>query len=214
VIDWIDKPGEFMAWIAENRQRSDFKPGEPVLSESLKQHIRDTYFHRFPTRRAALLPALHEVQHAFGWIPPQALQEVGEMLDVAPAEVLDTASFYEEYWLKPKGDYLFQVCRSFACELMSSCDPGKSCGTRELSEHLMARLGVDVGETSSDKRFTLVELECLGACGTAPVMLVNDVLYENVTNETIDQILAKLPQDPHKFADPSVTWTNGHSEGH
>src|SRR5262249_49853906 len=123
---------------------------------------------------------------------PKALREIAEFLELAPAEVMDTASFYEEYWLKPRGKYLFQVCRSFACDMMSYCEAGKTdgpkcCGTRELSEHLMAKLGIDVGETSRDGKYTLVELECLGACGTAPVMGVNDVLYENVTTAKIDE---------------------------
>jgi NADH-quinone oxidoreductase subunit E len=79
-----------------------------------------------------------------------------------------------------------------------------------LTEHLSAKLGIDVGETSADGRYTLVELECLGACGTAPVMGVNEVLYENVTTQMIDEILAKLPADAHDYHDPSVTWDAGH----
>lgn len=195
-----------MAWIAENRQRSVPTDGTPALTEELKAHLRDTYFPRYPTRRAVLLPALHAVQHEYGWIPPQALDELAAFLEISSGEVLDTASFYEEYWLKPKGQYLFQVCRSFACEMMSVCEPGRSCGTRELSNHLRQKLGIEVGQTSDDGRYTLVELECLGACGTAPVMLVNDVLYENVDTNTIDQILSSLPADPHDFKDPTVTW--------
>lgn len=199
-----------MAWIAENRQRKLAPEGGPYLTDELKTHIRERYFPRYPTKRACLLPTLHAVQHEHNWIPPQALDEIAEFLEISPGEVLDTASFYEEYWLKPKGKYLFQVCRSLACEIMSSCQPGKTCGTRELTDHLVARLGVDVGQTSEDGRFTLVELECLGACGTAPVMLVNDVLFENVELETIDKLIAKLPEDPHDFKDPNVTWNESH----
>ena len=202
-----------MAWIAENRQRYEPASDEPAFTASMQAFIRDNYFPRYPTKRACLLPALHAVQHKYNWIPPRALQEIGVFLELAPAEVMDTASFYEEYWLRPRGDYLFQVCRSFACDIMSSCEPGKTCGTRELSEHLTAKLGIDVGETTTDGRFTLVELECLGACGTAPVMGVNEVLYENVTTATIDEILASLPADAHDFRDPAVTWDDGHA-GH
>jgi NADH:ubiquinone oxidoreductase subunit E len=116
---------------------------------------------------------------------------------------MDTATFYEEYWLKPKGKYLVQVCRSLSCEL---------CGQREITEHLKKKLGVEAGETTADKRFTLIELECLGACGTAPVALVNEVLHENLTAEKIDDVLAKLPDDPGQYKDPSISWND--EQGH
>jgi NADH-quinone oxidoreductase subunit E len=118
-------------------------------------------------------------------------------LELAPAEVLDTATFYEEYWLKPKGQYLLQVCRSLACEV---------CGSRELIDHLSGKLGVEAGETTGDGRFTLVELECLGACEAAPVMLINDALQENLTTQSVDQLIADLPSDPDQYQDPTVTW--------
>jgi NADH-quinone oxidoreductase subunit E len=145
------------------------------------------------------LPALHTIQHTYGWIPMQAIQEVAEFLELAPAEVLDTATFYEEYWLKPKGKYLLQVCRSLSCEI---------CGSDKITQHLKAKLGIEMFETTTDKRFTLVELECLGACGGAPCMLINDVLHEDLTAETVDQLIARLPDDPHEYKDPTVTWKN------
>ena len=149
-----------MAWITENR-RTDVieKRAEPYLTEALKKQIADTYFHRFPTKRAVLLPALHLVQHEYNWLPPQALEEIAAFLELTPADVLDTASFYEEYWLKPKGKYLLQVCRSLSCEI---------CGSRQITEHLQKKLNLELGETTPDGKFTLVELECLGSCGTAP----------------------------------------------
>ena len=116
---------------------------------------------------------------------------------MAPAEALDTATFYEEYWLKPKGKYLVQVCRSLSCEL---------CGSKPITDQIRKKLGVEVGETTSDGKFTLVELECLGACGNAPVAMVNDVLFEDLTSENLDRVLDGLPEDPHHFKDPVVTW--------
>ena len=98
-------------------------------------------------------------------------------LEITPAEVMDTATFYEEYWLKPKGQYLLQVCRSLSCEI---------CQSGDLTRHLVKKLGIEQGETTSDGRFTLVELECLGACGTSPVMLINDVLHEELTVPMVD----------------------------
>jgi len=186
-----------MAWLVEDRRAAKEAAGEPLVTDTMKNHLREKYFPRYPTKRAVLLPALHHVQHTYGWIPTQALQELAEFLELAPSEVLDTATFYEEYWLKPKGKYLLQVCRSLSCEI---CDSSKL--TRALSD----KLNLEVGETTADGRFTLVELECLGACGTAPVALVNEVLHEALTPQKLLDLIAKLSDDPHDYHDPSVTW--------
>src|SRR4051794_34143182 len=199
-----------MAWRVENRRLAVIdERAEPYLTEEIKAELRGKYFPRYPTKRAVLLPALHLVQHEYGWIPQRAIAEIAEFLEMAPAEALDTATFYEEYWLKPKGKYLLQVCRSLSCEI---------CGSRELTEHLKRKLNIEEFETTPDGKFTLVELECLGACGTAPVALVNEALYENLTTEQFDQILAALPGDPHQFKDPTIDWEEepapGHGGGH
>lgn len=186
-----------MAWIVEDRRHARVESNQPLLTEAMRQQLRDTYFPRYPTKRAVLLPALHMVQHEYGWIPMQAIQEVAEFLEIAPAEALDTASFYEEYWLKPKGKYLIQVCRSLACEI---------CGSKQLTAHIKKKLGIEVGETTPDKRFTLVELECLGSCGTAPAALINEVLHEDLTVEQLDKVLDSLPDDPHDYMDPTIDW--------
>src|SRR5207244_5368124 len=138
-----------MAWITEDRRHAVVDKEEKYLTDDMKIDIANKYFPRYPTKRAVLLPVLHAIQHAYGWIPTAALAEAAEFLEIAPAEVMDTATFYEEYWLKPKGKYLVQVCRSLACEL---------CGQRELTEHLKKKLNVEVGETTGDQRFTLIEL--------------------------------------------------------
>src|SRR3954463_9597695 len=186
-----------MAWLVEDRRREQVAKGEPLLTEEMKSHLRETYFPRYPTKRAVLLPALHYVQHAYGWIPAQAMQEIAAFLELAPAEIIDTATFYEEYWLRPKGKYLVQVCRSLACEI---------CQSKQLTKHVQKKLDLEIGETTPDGRFTLVELECLGSCGTAPVALVNEVLHENLTPEKLDQVLSALPDDPHDYQDPTVNW--------
>jgi NADH-quinone oxidoreductase E subunit len=192
-----------MAWLTENRRIATFeRRAEPYLTEDMKRELADKYFPRYPTKRAVLLPALHHVQHVYNWIPPQAMEEIAAFLELAPADVMDTASFYEEYWLKPKGKYLVAVCRSLSCEICSSCD---------LTKRMKEKLGVDLWETTADGRFTLVELECLGACGTAPVALVNEALYEELTPEKLDEIVSNLPDDPHDFKDPTIDWTeDGH----
>ncbi len=191
-----------MAWATENRTLPLIKKSDgPLVTEEMKAHLRDVYFPRYPTRRAVLLPALHMIQHHYNWIPTQAIEEIAAFLEIAPSEALDTASFYEEYWLKPKGKYLVQVCRSFACEL---------CQSQELTDHLRKTLGIEPGETSGDGKFTLVELECLGACGAAPVAMVNEALYEDMTPEKLDALLATLPEDPGAFKDPGQTWDDEH----
>src|SRR3954469_1167822 len=106
-----------MAWLVEDRRREQVAKGEALLTEEMKKHLTDKYFPRYPTKRAVLLPALHHVQHTYGHIPMQAMEELATFLEVAPSEVLDAATFYEEYWLKPKGKYLLQVCRSLSCEI-------------------------------------------------------------------------------------------------
>jgi len=190
-----------MSWIVEDRRRRVEEAGGTYLTEALKKHLTETYIPRYPNKRAVLLPALHAVQHEYGWIPVQAMEEVAQFLELAPAEVIDTASFYEEYWLRPKGKYLIQVCRSLTCEL---------CDSKKLTAHCRQKLGIEVGDTTPDGRFTLIELECLGACGTAPVALVNEVLHEELTVEKLDQIIRELPEDPEQYKDPVVTWENGH----
>jgi NADH-quinone oxidoreductase subunit E len=192
-----------MAWITENRRTESIeRRNEPYLTDEIKNHLTEKYFPRYPTKRAVLLPALHAVQHHYNWIPVQALEEIAAFLEMSPAEVMDTATFYEEYWLKPKGEFLLQVCRSLSCEI---------CDSRQLTDHLMKKLNVEEGETTADGRFTLVELECLGACGTAPVMLINDVLHENLTVERVDQLIEKLPKNASDYHDPNVDWdTGGH----
>jgi len=190
-----------MAWLSENRSSAVVDTDGPYLTDDLKAVLRDTYFPRYPTRRAVLLPALHLVQHKWNWIPTRAIQEIAEFLDVAPAEALDTASFYEEFWLRPKGDYLVGVCRSLACQL---------CDHQGIVDTLRKKLSVEVGETTPDKRFTLIEMECLGACGTAPVALINEALHENLTPGKIEALVDALPADAHDYHDPEVTWHEKH----
>jgi NADH-quinone oxidoreductase subunit E len=191
-----------MAWITENRRTATIeRRSEPFLTDELKRRLSEKYIPRYPTKRAVLLPALHLIQHEYNWIPPQAMEEVAAFLEVAPAEVMDTATFYEEYWLKPKGKYLIQVCRSLSCEI---------CQSEQLTEAVRRKCNVEVGETSPDGKFTLVELECLGACGTAPVAGINEVLLEDLTPEKLLEAIDRLPEDPHALKDLGITWDEGH----
>lgn len=190
-----------MAWITKNSAGTKVeKRSEPYLTPALRKDLTERILPRYATKFAALLPALHMIQHEYGWIPGQAMLEIAEVLELKPAQVIDTASFYEEYWLKPKGENLVQVCRSIACEF---------CGQKEISQACKDKLGIDVGETTPDGKFTLVELECIGSCGTAPAMLVNETLYENVTPESVDKILDQVASAPKAHAHHSTH--SGHS---
>ncbi|RMH30316.1 MAG: NADH-quinone oxidoreductase subunit NuoE [Planctomycetota bacterium] len=166
-MGWITKPSA----TAEVERRA-----EPYLTAELKDRLTREVLPRYETKQAALLPALHAVQHEAGWLPMQALEEVADFLGLSAASVLDTASFYEEFWLQPKGEHVIAVCRSMACEV---------CDHRAVTDACREKLGIEVGETTPDGRFTLVELECLGACGGAPAVLFDETLHENATPEEV-----------------------------
>jgi NADH-quinone oxidoreductase subunit E len=173
-----------MAWIVKNSAGTQIeRRAEPYLDEQLKAHLQAQVLPRYPTKRAATLPVLHAVQEKHHWIPYQAIEEVAAFLELQPADVLDTATFYEEFWLQPKGKYLIMLCESLSCELL---------GQVELLEKIKARLGIDVGQTTDDGRFTLLTAQCLGSCGTAPCALVNERLHENLNPEDFLQSLDKL----------------------
>jgi NADH-quinone oxidoreductase subunit E len=164
-----------MAWIVKNSAGTPVeRRAEPYLTEAMKAELTSVMLPRYETKLAALLPTLHMVQHAYGWIPGQAMLEIAAFLELAPSEVLDTASFYEEYWIKPRGRQIVSICRSIACE---------ACNYQVISEAAKSSLGIDVGETTDDGEFTLVEVECLGSCDSAPVALVNEKLHEWLTPE-------------------------------
>jgi NADH-quinone oxidoreductase subunit E len=154
-----------------------------ILSAETLAAIR-AYFPRYPNRRAVVLPALHVVSEALGYVPPRAVVEIAELLELAPAEVQDTLSFYGFFKQdRPIGRVRVWVCRSISCA---------ACGGEGLLEHLCERLGIRPGETTPDGRVTLEYAECLGACDFAPAMLANDVLYKNLTMEKIDAFVESL----------------------
>ena len=173
-----------MAWIMKNSATIEIdRREEPYLDDTLKAELETTILSRYPTRQAATLPVLHAIQHRHGWLPLQAIEEAAAFLDVPASQVLDTASFYDDCWLEPKGKYLIGVCQSLTCELM---------GATPLLERLVRKLGIEPGQTTDDGRFTLMTVECLGSCGTAPCALVDDVLHENLTSENMERILDAL----------------------
>jgi NADH-quinone oxidoreductase E subunit len=173
-----------MAWITKNSAGARVeRRDQPYLTPAMREDLKSRMLPRYENRQGALLPCLHAVQHEYGWVPHQAMLEIAEFLSLTPAEVIDTASFYEEYWLRPKGRHLIAVCRSIACEF---------CGHEKVTRAVKDALGIDVGETTDDGMFTLVELECLGSCDTAPVALVDESLHERLTPEGIVKAIDRL----------------------
>lgn len=176
-----------MSWIVKPSATTKIeRRDEPYLTPAMKERLTRDVLPRYETKLGALMSVLHEVQHAHGWIPHQAMEEIADFLSLKPADVLDTASFYEEYWLRPKGKHLIAVCRSIACEF---------CDSRAVTDACREKLDIEIGETTDDGRFTLVELECLGACDGAPAILIDETLHERVTPERVAQLIDNTKDD-------------------
>lgn len=140
-----------------------------------------------PDRQSALLAALALAQKDYGgWLPERAFDEVAEVMELPATLVASVASFYTMLHRKPVGRHVIQVCRSVSCFLL---------GSEPLTRYLAAKLGIEPGETTQDGTFTLLEVECLGSCGTAPVMQVGEQLYESLTEGKVDEILAGLTRE-------------------
>lgn len=138
---------------------------------------------RYPVKRAALLPVLHLAQREFGWLSRETLEYVGDLLELPYSDVYDTATFYTMFKLKPTGKYHLQVCHTLSCALR---------GAAGICDHIKGKYGISNGEVTPDGRFSIIKVECLGSCGTAPVVQINDRYYENLTNGELDKVLEKL----------------------
>jgi len=149
-----------------------------------RKRIEDLATHYPPERRrSALIPALHIVQEQQGYVSANAMREVATVIGCTPAEVEDVVSYYSMFYTKPVGKYVLQVCRTLSCALT---------GAERLTEAISKKLGIKVGETDPTDTFTLVEVECLGACDRGPVILVNDHWHELATPDSVGQLLETL----------------------
>lgn len=143
----------------------------------------DEIIARYPEgkHKSAILPILHLAQEEFGgWLSPETMDYVADLLKLEPIEVYEVATFYSMYNLKPVGRYMFEVCQTGPCMLRGSDD---------IIEYIKQKLGINVGETTPDGLFTLKTVECLGACGYAPMMQLGKHFRENLTPEKVDQII-------------------------
>ena len=155
----------------------------PIQFSPDAQKKFDEIVTRYPVRRAAIMPTLWLVQEEFGYISPDAIEYVGTLLGLSPAFVLSVATFYTMYYKRPMGKFHVQVCTNLSCSLV---------GSDHILHCLEQRLGIAVGETTSDGQFSLSEVECLGSCGTAPMMQVNDDFWENLSTESTLAIIERL----------------------
>ncbi len=161
---------------------------EPYLTPAMRETFTRELLPRYATKQGALMTILHEIQHAHGFVAHQAMEEIAEFLGIAPADVLDTVTFYEDYVTAPRGECVIGVCQSIACEV---------CGHEKLLKRIKEKLGIEPGETTDDGRVTLITMECLGSCDTAPVALVNETLHENLTIDSIDALVSNPPRSAH-----------------
>lgn len=170
--------------------KPQFSPAAQAEIARLLTHYPDD------RKKSALLPLLHIAQAEFGgWVSPNVQDLVAETLGIRPIEVYEVSSFYTMYNLKPVGRHVLEICRTGPCMLR---------GSDELTAHLERITGAKVGETSPDGEFTLKEVECLAACGFAPIVQVREQYYEQLdTEEAVDAMLTELRNMVHR---PALPW--------
>jgi NADH-quinone oxidoreductase E subunit len=156
-----------------------------MLKEKYQKEI-DEILSRYPVKRSALIPLLYLAQQDEGFVSEAAMKEIAGLLRLTPPQVYETATFYTMLNLKRVGKFHLQVCKSLMCALV---------GSDTVIGWVKTKLGIGPGETTTDGLFTLSAVECLAACGTAPMMQVNEDYYERLTEEKFDRILVDLKKD-------------------
>ena len=153
-----------------------------MLNEENKNKVEELR-KRYPTAQALVLPVLWMVQEQDGYISEDSMKYVGTLLNIPYSHILGVVTFYTMLQKKSAGRHHIEVCTNVSCMLR---------GSGKILEHIEKRLGIKVGETSQDKKWTLSEAECLGSCGTAPMLAIGDEYYENLTMEKVDSLLDGL----------------------
>jgi len=149
--------------------------------ETLKQF--DEIVSRYPEQKSAVLPVLHMAQKEFGHLSQEAIEYVAKLMDIPAVRLYGIVTFYTMFNMKPVGRHHLQVCRTLPCALL---------GSERITNYLKKKLGINLGETTPDGKFTLSEVECLASCDTAPVMQINDDYCENLSEEKIDKVIENL----------------------
>ncbi len=153
-----------------------------ILTEESVQQIKEKV-PLYPRRKSAILPALTIAYRQLGYVDDDIYREISKIIKVPYLEIAEAATFYTMFPKAPRGKYLIQVCHNISCALM---------GADSLIEYLEKKLEIKKGETTPDKMFTLISMECLGSCATAPMMQINNDFYENLTPKKVDEILEEL----------------------
>ncbi|HEC12825.1 MAG TPA: NADH-quinone oxidoreductase subunit NuoE [Acidiferrobacteraceae bacterium] len=151
--------------------------------ESLNRINKEIAKYPVARKQSAVMAALHIAQEEKGWLSNEVMDFVAELLEIRPIQVYEVATFYSMYELAPAGKHKICICTNVSCML---------CGSDTVVAHLEKKLGVKLGQTTDDGRFTLKEVECLAVCGGAPMMQIDKQCYENLTPEKIDSILETL----------------------
>ncbi len=149
--------------------------------ETLKQF--DEIVSRYPEQKSAVLPVLYMAQKEFGHLSQEAIEYVAKLMDIPAVRLYGIVTFYTMFNMKPVGRHHLQVCRTLPCALL---------GSERITNYLKKKLGINLGETTPDGKFTLSEVECLASCDTAPVMQINDDYCENLSEEKIDKVFENL----------------------
>ena len=155
---------------------------DQLFSEAIRQQL-DSWISKYPPGQAqsAVIPALHILQDAHeGWVSEGVMRALAEYLDIPVISVFEVATFYTMFELKPVGQHKISLCTNISCQL---------CGSEDIANHIQKKLGVGFGQTTADGKFTLKEVECLGACVGAPMLLLDRDYHEHLTVEKIDTLL-------------------------
>ena len=154
-----------------------------ILSEKTRKKILAEK-NKYPQLKTAILPALYAVYEEFGYLSNETMKETGELLEIPYLEIVEVASFYTMFPKKPAGKYFLQVCTNLSCALL---------GAEDLVKHLEEKLKVKAGHVTPDGLFSIGKVECLGSCGTAPMLQVNNLHFqEDLTREKVDKLLEEL----------------------
>lgn len=170
-------PTDFTNQVLYTEEVAEFSP---EVIEEMKSHLE-----KYPPerKRSALIPLLFIVQRERGYIDAPGINFLARFLDLTVTDVWETATFYSMFHFRPIGKYHIQICKTLSCKIM---------GEPEITNHICKKLGIRPGQTTPDGKFTVSMVECLGSCGTAPVMQIGFDYYENLTPEKVDQILDSL----------------------
>lgn len=170
--------------MATNPQIKEVQFSEKAAKEF--QHLLT----RYDSKRSALLPVLHLAQGEFGCLSDDVIHYVARIMELSPAQVLEVVTFYHMYHRRPVGEHHLQFCATLSCWM---------AGSHQLMKSTCSRLGIREGETTTDGKFTVTRVQCLGSCGSAPVVQVNETYYENLTPERLNRLINSCKEGEPKI---------------